>query len=340
MNKKFTDLKDLVKVFSKPDGIKGVIAYTNDHYYVEEIYKSFLKHLQKRFSDIEEIHINGREDVLDSFHSEFSTIPMFNETRYIWVRHCDLLFDRIKESKKIMAKFTSDLSNLSDSVFLFLHFDEKKLSKNFKFLEETFYLFEPYAMREKDAVPYIMKKTEVAKFKIDRGAAVILSELCNWDHKFITESLNRLFLYKMSEKEIKEEDVIMAALDVQGNNYYPVLDLISEKKTALALQKILSQDKKNISMVYSGIMKLFIDAYRYAMLKKINTSNAIDIIEETSSAWSKKKSEERIRKVLRYFPMNKIEKIIQGFPEFDRKQKSNANLEEHLLIDFIYRLDL
>lgn len=340
MAKKFSDIKEILKIFSKPDGIPGLIAYTRDHYYVEEIYKAYLKHLKKRFKDIEEIHINGREDVLESFHAEFSIIPMFNETRYIWVRHSDMLFDKIKDNKKVLSLFLRDLENLSDNVFLYLHFDEKKISKEFKFLEEKFSIFEPIAMKERDAVSYIIMKTETAQFRIDSHTAKVLAELCGSNHKFITEALNRLFLYKIVEKEIKEEDVILAALDIEGNYYFAILDYLSEKKTQKAIQKILSQNRKDMTIIFSGIMKLFTDAYRYTMLKKINISNKMNMIEESSSAWMMRKSEERIQKVLQNYSFFQIEKIIHSFPELDQKRKSNAGLESHALIHFIYSLNL
>ncbi len=339
MKNTFTDLKELVSALSKAGNVPGIIVYSDDHYPVEETYRAYQKYLKKKFPHTEEIHINGREDQMENFHAELSTIPLFGEARYIWVRHADTIFDKIKANKKVLSRFVEDLSRIPETTPLLIHLDEKKLPADFKFLEEKFLVFTPAPLREKDVVAYIQRRSETAGYTMEKAAAGLLADICHQSQKYINEALNRLYLYKIAEKTITEDDVAMAALDIDGNYYFAILDLIAEKKISKALHHAISQSDGDSTMMFTGIVKLFTDTYRYMMLRKNQVASVMDIIEDSNSAWMKKKSEERIQKVIRNYGYSGLEKIILSFPELDHQRKANPKLESHTLINFIHSLN-
>ncbi len=339
MKNTFTDLKELITALSKAGNIPGIIVYSDDHYQVEETYRAYQKYLKKKFPQTEEIHINGREVQMESFHAELTTIPMFGEARYIWVRHADNTFDKIKSNNKILSRFVDDLSRIPETTPLLIHLDEKKLPADFKFLEERFLVFTPVPLKEKDVVTYIQRRSETAGYSMEKAAAGLLADICHQSQKYINEALNRLFLYKIAEKTITEDDVAMAALDIDGNYYFAILDLIAERDISKALHRTISHSDRDSTILFTGIAKLFTDTFRYMMLRKNNASAVMDVIEDSNSAWMKKKSEERIQKVIRNYGYSRLEKIILDFPELDQQRKANPKLETHTLINFIHSLN-
>lgn len=321
-----------------------VIAYIKTPTTLDELHATFLKAFQEKGNVPDDIRINGLEAEASTLHAEMSTIPMFEATRIVLVRHSDQILKKIDSDKGIRSYFERDIPNLPEGTHLIFHYEGKKIPAKLKFIEDAALVYEEKPLREQDLPQYLAGKARQAGYQVSMDAMHLLVEKSAFDSIKAVSALNRLFLYTLHEKKIEEEDVRSVCTGMEGDLNFAILDLIAERKTNKAIEK-LQQHKLSEGIMILGLWaKLFSDLFRYRQYANLGFSGKElhDLVGLNSShRFFFERNEKRMRTALSLYSENELRSILARLSETDRRIKessSDAALQKTALILFLASL--
>ncbi|MES0492010.1 MAG: DNA polymerase III subunit delta [Leptospirales bacterium] len=321
-----------------------IIVRVTDPEKAEKIHSIYFEKLSKADQEIDDIRLQGGESEPGTFHAELSTIPMFDTTRLLWVRHADTLLEKIAKNPTIKGYFQRDLENFPESTYLFLHLDNKKTPKAFDFLMKSAWVLEEKPLRERDLPGFIKATVRQMDFQIEEQAVQELSRKYSMNTDRLSDALNRLFTYTIHEKKIFVKDVRDICFDVEGDAIFTILDFIAEKKINRAIEVLINHKVSDGALFLTMLSRLFINSFRSRYLKECE-KGLIEVHERlglnTKHQYVMRMNEERMKKVQLNYSGVSTPRILGKFVELDKQLKENTlpGMQKNLLIMFVASLE-
>ena len=347
------------RLLSSQKGIpKTLICLGAGSHLHEKLMETYKKSVQKQNISFETISMNGLEATPQEFYSEMFTVPLFTSSRMIILRHTDVLLKKIEEAdknadSKIFKHFEKGFKDWPEHVFAFLQFDSEALSKKFTFLKKWGITFKASIPRGKNMVRHFITKADQLNYQMNEKTAQAFLAKCAWDYQKAESAFDQLTLHLFpnppnreqdsEKKEITAEMVEAFCCDWEGDFYFELLDSIAEKRLRACIEKLNQHRFNDGNELLGGLIRLFIDTYRYREFKKQNLSQS-EILEKlnmkTAHPFMAQKSEQRYRRVIKNYSERSMAYIFSKLAQLDGMLKVESQ-EKHLtlLVMFIASLE-
>jgi len=291
----------------------------------------------------EEISLNGLDADPSTFHAELSTIPMFNTTRVILIRHCEGILKKISQNKTVLPYFIRDLHNIPPETHLIFHTNEKKLPKDFHFLEESAVVIEEQPLKERDLPAFISGKCHQMDFEIDEKAISLLSTKYSLNPEQIEGALDKLFLSCLNEKKIEIADIEEVCFDIEGDLIFTIIDHISRREIDRSINLFNKHKIADGNGFAAMLFKFFSEVVRYLNLQEAGIPvkeihNTLEL--NTSRSFIFQKNEERFKAASRLFSGPELSEIMTRLFELDKRLKENSDtaVQKAIIVFFIASL--
>ena len=177
--------------------------------------ESFLKDraletVLNRFLDPDSRAFNYRsllgEEIKDtSFLDEASTVPMFGEWKVIYIRHASALEKGISRIKDYLEEYVSQPSPGTLLIFDFEKWEGSSKLKGILAKKTMVVEFQP--LSEKEIPSWVNGHLRSMNFQIDNAAVQALAERLGTDLQKLAAELEKLMLFRQSERKITLQDV-------------------------------------------------------------------------------------------------------------------------------------
>ncbi|MDH4263846.1 MAG: DNA polymerase III subunit delta [Spirochaetia bacterium] len=340
----FKSVGEFLTKFEKTDKLPNIIlVYSNVHDSIQQIFVAAAEKLKKTFSQVDSISLNGTEIDSGVFHSEMSTIPMFDMGRLILIRHADAVLKKIDSNKTVLAYFIRDFNNIYDKTLLIIQC-EGKLPASLSALSEKAWTIEEEKTRPRDIPDIIKTRAHKMGFEIEDGAIQEMAGRYSLNPGLLVSALDRLFLYCLDEKKINRDDIREVSINIEGDLVFDIIDAVAARDTNKAVKLFQNNEFTNGVFFAGSINKFFTDFMRYLYLK--NNGMGIKEIHErlelnTRHSFIFRKNEERFNMALKKYSMGEVSEILEKLFELDRAMKENngIDIQKNLLTMFIISLE-
>lgn len=340
----FKSVQEFLNKLDKTPRLPGIIIlYTNVHDSVQKVFAGISAKMNQQHAQVDSISLNGTEIDTSTFHSEMSTIPMFDMGRIILVRHADSLLKKIDTNKTVLSYFLRDFNNLYEKTLLIIQC-ETKLPASLGILAEKSWSIEEEKTRPGDIPEIIRAKVHQMGFEIEDSAIQEMTRSYSLNPGMLGQALDRLFLYCLDEKKILKEDIREVAINIEGDLVFDIIDALAFRDTDKAVRLFQNNEFTNGVFFSGSINKFFTDFMRYNALKNCG----IDIREiherlelNTRHSFIFRKNEERFGMALKKYSPDEIPGIMEKLFDLDRAMKENngIDIQKNLLIVFIISLE-
>jgi DNA polymerase-3 subunit delta len=339
----FKSVGEFLTKFEKSDKLPNIIlVYSNVHDSIQQILVAAAEKLEKKFGQVDSISLNGAEIDVAIFHSEMSTIPMFDMGRLILVRHADAVLKKIDANKTALPYFVRDFNNIYEKTVLIVQC-EGKLPASLGALADKAWTIEEEKTRPKDIPEIIKTRVQKMGFEIEDGAIQEMAGRYSLNPGLLVTALDRLFLYCLDEKKISRADIREVSINIEGDLVFDIIDALAARDTDKAIRLFQNNEFTNGVYFAGSINKFFTDFMRYSFLK--NCGADIKEIHErlelnTRHNFIFRKNEERFNAALRNYAADEIAHIMEKLFELDRAMKENNGLDiqKNILTMFIISL--
>ncbi len=330
----------LLSKLKKTDSIPQVaIQFTSDSSAAEELHSAYLGKIQATGESVDEVRLNGLEADASAFHAELSTIPMFNATRLLWLRHADAILKKIAANQTVRSYFLRDFENIPQGTFVLIQSEAKKLPAALESIGKNGWIFEEETLRENDLPTYVLRKAQLMEFEIEAAAVQELSNRYAPNPSMISSAMDRLFAYCLHEKKIDKADVEQVCFEVEGDMLFKITDMIAARRIDKALDMFFHYRISDAGLLSTMISRMFVDAIRYRILKKLGLGiKEIHqrLLWNVNHQFVIRKNEERMGQLHSKYGEKELSSILNRLFELDRRVKENTGTSDHKTILTIF----
>jgi len=340
----FKSTAEFLNKLGKSEKLPNIILLNSGvHDSVQKIFSAVSDKLKNNHTQLDTITLNGTEIDTAVFHSEMSTIPMFDTGRIILVRHADAVLKKIDANKTVLPYFIRDFNNVYEKTLLLIQC-ETRLPASLNFLSENAWVIEEEKTRPKDIPEIIKTRAHKMGFEIEDGAILEMTNRYSLNPGLLASALDRLFLYCLDEKKIFQQDVREVATHVEGDLVFDIIDALANRDTDKAVKLFQNNEFSNGVFFAGSVNKFFTDSMRYLHLKNCGLASK-EIHERlelnTSHSFIFRKNEDRFHLTLGNYNFDEISGILEKLYDLDRAMKENnaADIQKNMIILFIISLE-
>ena len=177
------------------------------------------------------IKYNYTETDIDLILEDACYLSMFDDKKCIVISDCIFLTSKEKDSINI-DKLLRYIKNPNEKTIIIFSLNEEKLDERKKITKELKKCCEVFAFNKKDnknIISIIMENLNKENYDIESAALNELLIRCENNKDTILNELEKLKMYKISDKKIKLNDVITVVPKSLENNIYKLTNAISDK---------------------------------------------------------------------------------------------------------------
>ena len=255
-------------------------------------------------------------DVLD----EISMISLFSSEKVIMVNNF-IMDDLSDEEYSYLERF---VDSKNESVYLILicnKIDARK--KNYKLFKDFFNINDLNKFDDNNIYDYVSNRIKEKGYKIDSfNIEYLLSKIGN-DINNINNELDKLFIYKMDNKNINKDDIDLLVFDNIDNVIYEFTNAILDNdinKIKLMYDKFVI-DNVGIDYLLSSLASSFRTSLIIKLLNKKNMNNFEIAKVINKKEFFVKKSLDRLYQ----YSVNDLENYINKLAMIDKNVKSGKD---------------
>ena len=165
------------------------------------------------------------------------TLPMMCERRLVLVQHAESLLSWSKDRVKSLLSYIDD----PDPTTVLVFFSRAKIGKSgalVKALRARATVVEFDALRERDALPWLMNEAANRSVSLERDAALLMVESVGCQINKLSETLDRLIAYVGGQNTITANDVALTVTPERTKTIWEFLDALGDRKPGQALQTV------------------------------------------------------------------------------------------------------
>lgn len=334
----------LLPQLKKADPIPQVVVqFTSDSAAAEELMSVYLKKIESLGEAVEAVRLNGLEADASAFHAELSTIPMFDTTRLLWLRHADAILKKIAANNTVKGYFLRDFENIPPKTFVLIQSEAKKLPTPLLSISQNGWVFEEETLRENDLSAFILRRAHLMEFEIAPEAVEELAIRYAPNPSLISTAMDRLFAYCLHEKKIDKGDVEEVCFEVEGDMVFKITDMIAARRIDKALDLFVHHKFTDAGLLTTMISRLFVDVGRYRSLKALGlgTKEIHQRLQwNVNHQFVMRKNEERVELMQKKYGVAEVSHVLGRLFDLDRRVKENtgASDQQTILTMFIASL--
>lgn len=253
--------------------MKNYLILTNDSITINEEIKKIIKSANLTEENL--IKYDLSETLLDNVIEELNTYGLFINNKVVVAYSCDFLTasnkrNQLSQNEKLLEEYISNPNPLNILIIISDKLDERK--KINKLLREKCTVIENNL-----SIEDIIKK-ELEDFKMDFKTINYLIKYLNNDNQRIITELEKLKMYKYTEKEITISDIDTIVLKEFDDNIFSLIDAIVKKniEKAFSIYDELIFKGEDISKIVIMTIDQFRLIYKVKLL--INEGKNKDMI--------------------------------------------------------------
>lgn len=238
---------------SVQDGkVSPVVTFLGEERFLKD---RALDTLLNRFLDADSRAFNYRsfvgEEIKDTaFLDEASTMPMFGDWKILYIKNASVLEKSLTRIKDYLEQYLDQPCN---GTLLIFDFDKWEGSSKLKaILTKKTTVVEFQSLSEKEIPSWVTAHLRGMNFQIESVAVQALTERLGTDLQKLSSELEKLMLFRQSEKKISLQDVENTVLFVPTaiiwNWTEAVMDQDAQKSVQL-LQDLLEQEQPPIYLI-------------------------------------------------------------------------------------------
>lgn len=253
--------------------MKNYLILTNDSITINEEIKKIIKSANLTEENL--IKYDLSEILLDNVIEELNTYGLFINNKVVVAYSCDFLTasnkrNQLSQNEKLLEEYINNPNPLNILIIISDKLDERK--KINKLLREKCTVIEKNL-----SIEDIIKK-ELEDFKMDFKTINYLIKYLNNDNQRIITELEKLKMYKYTEKEITISDIDTIVLKEFDDNIFSLIDAIVKKniEKAFSIYDELIFKGEDISKIVIMTIDQFRLIYKVKLL--INEGKNKDMI--------------------------------------------------------------
>jgi DNA polymerase III subunit delta len=232
--------------------ISPVVTFLGEEHFLKD---RALVTVLNRFLDADSRAFNYRsfvgEEIKDTaFLDEASTMPMFGDWKILYIKNASVLEKTLSRLKDYLEQY---LDQPSQGTLLIFDLDQWEGSSKLKaILSKKTVVVEFQPLSEKEIPSWVTAHLRGMNFQIESAAVQALTERLGTDLQKLSSELEKLMLFRQSEKKISlqdvENNVLFVPTAVIWNWTEAVMDQDSKKSVDL-LQDLLDQEQAPIYLI-------------------------------------------------------------------------------------------
>jgi len=221
------------------------LIYGNDSYLIKNNIKKIIN--SKKSLEPSVIYYNMEETTIEQVIEELNTFDLFDNVKIVICEKCIFLSSEGKKEQYNTDILTEYLEKAVNDNILILtltgEMDERK--KIVKEVKKLCNVVKHDKLKDYEVASLIEKKLQISGYKINKDTINLLISRTGNDLGIINNEIQKLFMYKLEEKVITNEDVIALVSKRIEDNIFDLVDAVVERK------------KNRIFELYNGLTNYY-----------------------------------------------------------------------------------
>jgi len=221
------------------------LIYGSNEYLIKNSIKKIIN--SKKSVEPSIINYNMEETTIEQVIEELNTFDLFNNIKIVICEKCIFLSSESKKEQyntDILIEYLEKAVN-DNILILSLNGEMDERKKIVKEIKKYCNIIKHEQLKDYEVMGLVEKKFQLSGYKISKGAINLLISRTGNDLSIISNEIQKLFMYKLEEKVITEEDIIAIVPKKIEENIFDLIDAVVEK------------NKTKIFELYNGLTNYY-----------------------------------------------------------------------------------
>lgn len=230
--------------------------------------EKFIDKIIKEENIENKVTYNYKECEIEDVLEECSYLDLFGSKKIVILNDCEFLTTKSTLENKALENYIENPNENTTLIFKIIaeKLDERK--KLVKLLKSKVTIKEFKPLDESNTTTYIKKYFENLEFEIDMNSVKEIEERLKSNTKVIDRELEKLYLYRINEKNISLDDVKNVITKYSENNIFELVEAVvkNDKQKIFTLYKELIEEKEEPAVIVSLLAGQFRLLYQVNIL--------------------------------------------------------------------------
>lgn len=226
------------------------LIYGQEKYLIDE----FVLQLVDKYKEYEKIEYDALESNISDVIDDLNMGSLFSDNKIIIVNNCYFLSGIKTDIEHDVDALVDYLQEKNNNILLLVLNEEAidKRKKIVKELEKNAEIKIFNKLNDKDTISFIKNYCEKKGYKIDDLASRLFLDYTKDNLYIITNELDKMFLYKDSDKKISIEDIKLVTSRTINANIFDLIEAITKRdinKSLLLYQDLVLLNEEEIKLI-------------------------------------------------------------------------------------------